>query len=182
MQKPLEIVFRHMAPSPALEARVREKVEGLERFAPRIIGCRVVVEREQRRHRKGDLFRVGVDVTVPGHEIAVTRTGPQNQAHEDVYVALRDAFDATVRRLQDAVRQVRGRVKHHEAPLTGKVVRLFADYGFVETAAGDVYFHQNAVANDGFAKLEVGTEVRLEVAEDESPHGWQATTVAATGV
>ena len=68
-------------------------------------------------------------------------------------------------------------------PLTGRIVRLFPaeGYGFVETTAGDVYFHRNSVADGGFDRLALGGEVRLEVAENESPDGWQATTVQATG-
>jgi ribosomal subunit interface protein len=183
MQKPLEIRFQQMDPSPAVEARIREKAADLERFSDRITSCRVVVEQEHRHHHKGNLFRVRLDIGMPGKEVAVTRTGPQDHAHEDVYVAIRDAFDAAVRRLEDRVRVRRGKVKQHEAPLLGRVVRLFADdgFGFVETEAGEVYFHRNSVVDDGFDRLEVGAEVRLTVAESESPEGWQATTVQPLG-
>ena len=105
MQKPLEIRFHKMEPSPAIEARIREKAAGLERFSERITSCRVTVEKEHRHHHKGNLFRVRLDIGTPGREIAVSHTGPKDHAHEDVYVALRDAFDAAVRRLEDHVRQ-----------------------------------------------------------------------------
>jgi len=180
MEKPLEIYFQRMDPSPAVEARIREKLASLEQVAPRLISCRVVVEKEDRSHTKGNLFRVRLDLGVPGKEIAVSRAGPKDHAHEDVYVAIRDAFAAARRQLKAKNRRTTGEVKHHETPFTGRVTQLFpeAEHGFVETAAGDVYFHKNAVVNDGFARLELGQEVRLEVAENESPEGWQATTVA----
>ena len=183
MERPLQIVFRQMETSPALEARIREKVAMLERLAPRLTGCRVVVEKVQRRHRRGDHYRVAIDLAMPSQELAVTHTGPEDQAHEDVYVALRDAFDAAARRLQDRVREMRGKTKHHGAPLTGRVLRLFPEegYGFVATEAGEVYVHRNSVLDDGFDRLRVGSEVSLEVAEDESAHGWQATTVRRLG-
>lgn len=109
MQRPLEIRFRQMDPSPAIEARIREKAAALERFSDRITGCRVTVEREHGHHHKGNLFRVRIEIDVPGKELAVTRTGSKDHAHEDVYVALQDAFDAAVRRIEDHVRERRAR-------------------------------------------------------------------------
>lgn len=183
MQKPLEIRFQQMDSSPAVEARIRERVAALERVAPRLTSCRVVVEKEDRHQTKGNLYRVRLDIGMPGKEIAVSRAGPQDHAHEDVYVAIRDAFAAAQRQLKEQSRIVAGIVKQREVPFTGRISRLFADegYGFIETTAGDVYFHKNSVVDGGFARLEVGGEVRLEVAEDESPVGWQATTVQPTG-
>jgi cold shock CspA family protein/ribosome-associated translation inhibitor RaiA len=173
-----------MDPSPAVEARIREKAQALERFHPRITRCRVTVEKEQHRHHQGDLFRVSIDLTVPGgKEIVIDRTGPKDHAHEDVYVALRDAFEAAARRLEDDVRARRGDVKAHEAPPHDKVVRLFAQegYGFIRTSDGqEVYFHKNSVPG-GFNRLAVGDEVRLEVAETEGVEGYQASTVHKIG-
>jgi cold shock CspA family protein len=113
----------------------------------------------------------------------VTRSGPKDHAHEDVYVAIRDAFDAAVRRLEDHVRERRGKVKTHEEPLHGTVrmVDPAGGFGFIETPQGEVYFHRNSVVEGDFARLEPGAEVRLEVAERESAEGWQATTVRPTG-
>lgn len=184
MQQPLEISFHDVDHSPALEAAIREKAEGLERFFDRIIGCRVVVEAKQRRRHKGNLYAVRIDLRVPGREIVVGRTGPKDHAHEDVYVALRDAFNAMTRRLEDHARKARGSVKAHEAPLHGKVLRLFpADgYGFIETSDGrEIYFHKNSVTGDGFDELEVGREVRLVIAYGESDQGPQASTVTPIG-
>jgi ribosomal subunit interface protein len=111
MQIPLQISFRNMDPSPAVEARIRKKAEKLERFHDRIIGCTVVVEAPHRHHHKGKLFNVRVDISVPGKDVVVDRAKPTNHAHEDVYVAIRDAFDAATRRLEDQARKMRGNVK-----------------------------------------------------------------------
>jgi ribosomal subunit interface protein len=183
MQKPLEIRFHQMNPSPAIEARIRDKAAELERFADRITSCRVTVEQDHGRHRKGNLFRVRIALGLPGKELAVTHAGPQDHAHEDVYVAIRDAFNAAVRRLEDQVRARRGKVKTHEVPLHGMVrmVDHEGDFGFVDTAGGEVYFHRNSVVEGDFAALRPGSEVRLEVAERESDDGWQATTVRVIG-
>jgi ribosomal subunit interface protein len=131
MQIPLQISFRNMDPSPAIEARIREKAAKLERFHDRIIGCNVVVEAPHRHHHKGKLYSVRVDISVPGKDIVVDRAKPLDHAHEDVYVAIRDAFNAAARRLEDHNRRMRGDVKTHAAPPHGTVARLFDDYGFI---------------------------------------------------
>ena len=183
MQRPLEIRFRQMVSSPAVEARIREKAAELERFSDRITGCRVTVEKEHRHRHKGNLFRVRIEIDVPGKELAVTHTGPKDHAHEDVYVAIRDAFNAAVRRLEDHVRERGGGIKAHEVPLHGTVrmVDREGGFGFIETAAGEVYFHRHSVVDGEFDAIEPGSEVRLTIAERESAQGWQATTVRLVG-
>jgi ribosomal subunit interface protein len=182
MQRPLEIRFRQMDPSPAIEARIRKKAAELERFSERITGCRVIVEKEQRHRHKGNLFRVRVEIDAPGKELAVAHTGPRDHAHEDVYVAIRDAFKAAVRQLEDHVRERGGKVKAHEAPLHGTVRRVDREggFGFIDTAQGEVYFHRNSVIGE-FDAIGPGSRVRLELAERESAEGWQATTVRLIG-
>lgn len=113
MQIPLQITFRNMDPSPAVEERIRKKAAKLERFHDRIIGCTVVVEAPHRHQHKGKLYSVRVDISVPGTDVVVDRAKPADHAHEDVYVAIRDAFDAAVRRLEDQTRKMRGDVKTH---------------------------------------------------------------------
>jgi ribosomal subunit interface protein len=111
MQIPLQISFRNMDPSPAIEDRIRKKAEKLERFHGRIIGCNVVVEAPHRHRHKGKLYNVRVDISVPGKDVIVDRAKPEDHAHEDVYVAIRDAFNAATRRLEDQARKMRGDVK-----------------------------------------------------------------------
>lgn len=181
MQTEPQIVFQGMDPSPAVEARIRERVDRLERYFDRIISCRVAVEAPHRKGRKGKLYSVRVVIGVPGRDIEVDRTGRNNHAHEDVYVALRDTFDAADRQLEEHARRARGDIKTHEAPLLGRVARLFPDHGFVVDDEGrEIYFHRNAVVGD-FEKLEAGDEVRLVIVHGESAEGPQATTVDPTG-
>lgn len=96
---PLQVTFRHMDPSPALEARIRELVSGLERFSEHIIRCRVVVEPPTRHHRTGS-FDITVEVSVPGEEIVVTERSP-DESREDPYATVNDAFKTVRRRLED---------------------------------------------------------------------------------
>ncbi len=111
--------------SDALEAAIREKAEKLNEFYPRIMSCRVVVEEVAAHKRQGKLFDLRIDVKVPGHEIAITR-----DRNEDIFVALRDAFDAAKRKLEDEVRVQRGDVKVHEIPQHGRIARLEHESGF----------------------------------------------------
>lgn len=179
---PVEVVFHNMDHSDAVEADVRQKAAKLARFYDRIIGVRVVVEAPHRTHHKGKLYHVNVDVSVPGGEVVVTRQGPKDHAHEDVYVAVRDAFNAAGRRLEDHARKIRGDVKTHETPLHGKVRRLFPDHGFIETSDGrEIYFHRNSVVEGSFEDLADGSEVRLVLAYGESASGPQASTVKPVG-
>ena len=115
MAIPLQISFRNMDPSPAVEERIRKKAAKLERFHDRIVGCTVVVEAPHRHHHKGKLYSVRLDISVPRKDVVVDRSGPSDHAHEDVYVAVRDAFDAAVRRLEEQTRKMRGDVTTHAA-------------------------------------------------------------------
>ncbi len=108
MQIPLQITLRDMPSSPAVEDRIREKADKLHRYYDRIMGCRVVVEMPQRHKHQGKLHSVRIDLTVPGVELVANHA-----QHEDVYVALRDAFDAITRQLEDFARRQRGEVKNH---------------------------------------------------------------------
>lgn len=114
MQVPLQITVRGMPHSEALEARIREKAGKLGEFFPRINSCRVTVEEFGKHHHQGRRFQVRIDLRVPGKEIVANR-----DHDEDPYVALRDAFDAVKRQLEEIARVKRGDVKAHETPQRG---------------------------------------------------------------
>lgn len=180
MQIPLEIEFRDIEPSAALEARARKYAELLERFAPHIIRCHVTIEAPHRHHHQGKLFDVVVHITVPGADIAIRHAHPADHAHEDPYVALRDAFRAARRQLQDYERKRRGDIKTHVEQPHGRISELDPERGFgrIETDDGRlIYFHRDSVLGQPFAKLQVGATVRF--AEEPGDLGPQASTVHA---
>lgn len=180
MQIPVQITFRNMDPSAAVEANVRDQAERLERFDDSIVSCRVVVELQHRHHHQGNLFHVSVDLKVPGAELVSGRGATQHQAHEDVYVAVRDAFDSLRRQLEDHARRQRGDVKTHESPAHGRIVELHPQHGRIETLDGrQVYFHRNSVLGADFGTLAIGDEVRFS--EEAGENGPQATTVHTIG-
>ena len=108
MQTPLQITIRDIEHSDALETHIRDKANKLEEFFERITSCRVIVEMPHKHHHQGKQFKVRIDIGVPGSEIVVNRDHA-----EDVYVALRDAFDSAKRQLEDYARKMRGDVKTH---------------------------------------------------------------------
>jgi ribosomal subunit interface protein len=175
MQVPLEISTRLIQLSPALEADLRKRAARLERYYDRITSCRIAVERPGNHHNEGGPYRVRLDITVPGSELVA------NKEAEDLNTAIRDAFQAAERQVDEFSQRRRGDVKTPAGPPTGRVVRLFPEdgFGFIEAGDGrEIYFHRNAVLED-FEGLEVGSEVRF--AEEQGIEGPQASTVSLVG-
>jgi ribosome-associated translation inhibitor RaiA len=100
MQDHLQITFRGMAPSPAIELLVRERAERLARGGSRIQRCHVVVDQPHRHQHKGSAFCVRLDITTPDGEVVVTREPDGQCSHEPVQNAIRSAFDAAARQLE----------------------------------------------------------------------------------
>jgi ribosomal subunit interface protein len=111
MPAEVQITFRGMETSPAVEAQVRRRIDELCQVSDRITACRVVLEAAHRHQRQGIIYSVHIDLTVPGGPLVIDREPAADHAHEDMYVAVRDAFDAARRRLQDRMQKLDGRVK-----------------------------------------------------------------------
>jgi ribosomal subunit interface protein len=175
MQKPLQITIHGMEHSAALDAGIRERAAKLEEFYPRMIGCHVTVDKPHRHHHQGAQFDVHIDMHLPGKkEVVVNR-----QHADDVFVALRDAFDAAKRKLEEHVRLQRGDVKTHSPASHGHVRQLFLEdgYGFIETADGrELYFSRDNVVEPRFEHLQLGAEVQfLEEMAQEGPQAKRVT-------
>lgn len=109
----VEVTFRNLDHSPAIEALVREKAAKLTQFASRLMDCRVVVGLPNRRRQHGKIFVVTIELGLPAGSLWINRTPPMDHRHEDVRVAIQDAFDAAKRRLQDTVRKTDRRQRQH---------------------------------------------------------------------
>lgn len=181
MKTLLEVTYRAIAPSEAIDRVIRERAAKLERFFPRIISCRVIVEQLARRERARALvFHVRVQVRVPEGEFLGDKEPAPQRFHEDVFIAIRDAFDAVGRELEDFARRERGDVKTHEQQPYGHVSKIFPDrgYGFIEGPdGGSVYFHRHSVQNAHFEDLVVGNPVSY--VEEDGDNGPQASAVFA---
>jgi ribosomal subunit interface protein len=174
MQLPVHIQFHGLNPSDALEARANEHAHKLESFASDIIACRVDIELSQKHMHQGRPFGVRIDLTLPGQELVVNRV-----QHEDVYVALRDAFDSMKRQLEDHVRKRRGQQKQHPVALHGEVVRLDGDQGigFIRTPDGsEYYFSRDNVVGTPFEHMQL--ESTVQFIPEAGSQGLQAKRVS----
>lgn len=114
MTFPIQVSFQQMEPSPALRERIRELAARLERFSPSILRCRVRVERPAQHKQQGGLHDIRIDIAVPDDEIVVRHSRADDHAHENAYVALRDAFNAARRQLENYERKRRGEIKRRD--------------------------------------------------------------------
>lgn len=198
MKLPLQITYRHLPPSPALDALLRERAAALDTYYGAIMRCHVLVEHQRRHHRDGNRYRVRIDLTVPGEEIVVThepslypalrdvgvdhvqKATETESVHTHVEVAIHEAFDIARRQLQDYARRQRSDVKTHEAPLHGVVVRIGPEEGWIRTLDDrEIYFHEHSVLDEAFTQLEIGSDVAF--AEESGDKGPQASTVRLLG-
>jgi ribosome-associated translation inhibitor RaiA len=171
-----------MDPSDAVETNVRDKAEELIGIYDQIMRCDIVVEAHHKHHNQGNLFHVRINLTVPDKELVASREPDKHHAHEDVYVAIRDAFKAMARQLEKYTDHRRRDVKTHEVPAHGRISELSIerDFGRIESSDDrEIYFHRNSVVNSDFDKLEVGAEVSF--VEQEGNEGPQASTVKVLG-
>ncbi|MGJ3247365.1 MAG: HPF/RaiA family ribosome-associated protein [Elainellaceae cyanobacterium] len=180
MNVPLEISYRHVDKTEALESLIREKVEKLESVCDHISSCRIAIEKPHDHPSSGTPYRVRIDLRVPpGHELAVDKSPDRGTQYEPLETLIREAFDAARRQLIELNERQHNEVKHHDDQSMGAIVtKLFPedDYGFIKTLEGrEVYFHRNSVLNNDFDRLEIGTGVRMFVTEGEK--GLQASTV-----
>ncbi|QLH41739.1 MAG: ribosome-associated translation inhibitor RaiA [Coxiellaceae bacterium] len=173
MLVPIQITIRDIPNSGAIESKIQQKANKLSRYCDRINSCRVVVEVPQKHKHQGKLYTVRIDLTVPGKELVVNRV-----TNEDLYVAIRDAFNAARRQLSNYTHRLRGDIKVHHEPMRGKIIRIFPEqgYGFIVTPEGvEYYFHEMNVMQPTFAELHVGKWV--EFLEIVAGDGLQAAQV-----
>jgi cold shock CspA family protein len=182
METPLQIDFQGLSPSPALGETIREKAAQINKRYGRITACRVVVKSPGQHHRQG-LFEVHIHMTLPGgREVAVGKLPHADERYANALFAVKDTFKRARRQLDEKTGKMEDAPRAGPPPIlaatTGRVARLFEDYGFVETDDGDeLYFHRNAVAGKAFSQLAEGSRVSFAV--EDGPQGPQAARVKA---
>lgn len=108
-----QVVFRNIEHSDAVEFAVQKRLQKLERYCDEIQSLKVTLETPHNNHYKGKVYHVGVEAMVPNHDIVVTHDQHDNQAHEDIYLAIRDAFNAVERRLKSVYGKQRSRMQRN---------------------------------------------------------------------
>jgi cold shock CspA family protein/ribosome-associated translation inhibitor RaiA len=186
MQIPVEITFKEMERSDAVEARIRELAGKLERVYDRVIRCDVMIETPHRHQTKGRQYHCRVRLTVPGgKEIVASHDPGPDEAHEDIYVAIRDSFNAARRQLEDYARKSLKRGEPTPRTSSGadhgriSFLDVEKEWGWIEPDDGRrIYFHRNSVLGN-VDELAVGDEVRFT--EEPGNEGPQASSVHVLG-
>jgi cold shock CspA family protein/ribosome-associated translation inhibitor RaiA len=186
-----QVTFRNMTAIADVRKTIESRIQKLESVCKPILSCRVTVEAPANHHRKGDPFHVRIDTTLTDGRIVVKHSEAMYTGKRDsdttserkcLMLAVRGAFSAARRKLQDHARLRRADVKTHEPNLTATVSRLFPKegYGYLETPDGrEIYFHENSVLGSPFKKLKTGATAQF--VEESGLKGPQASTVRIIG-
>lgn len=151
---PIEVTIKDIPNTESVESRINKKAEKLTQFYDRIEFCKVVVNAAQKHKHQGKLYTVHIEMGVPGKTLVANHNFNQN-----LYIGIRQAFDAIKRQLEDYVRKQRGEVKKHPQTF-GVIARLFEDYGFIQSEDGrEYYFHALNVISPKFEHLDIGMPV-----------------------
>lgn len=157
--------------SPAVEDSIHKKIDELEQRFSHIMSCRVSVNFTSHRGNLGKLFEIHIVLTLPGKDISVSKASGHDHAHEDVYVAIRDAFSSALRMLDNRVEQMHDhRATNITLTMSGVVKRLFEEqgYGFIVTDDGkDVYFNKDSLTKSNWRELSVDQPVQFKQHEGD---------------
>ena len=121
---PFQITFLDFPESDAVWIAVQKRVEKLEHFFDRIVRCEVVVSCPHRHRQVDRLFQIQIRLYIPKEDVIVNHNATKNEAHRNIYVAIRDAFNAAERILQDKIKILRRQVKFHERKTTENLTNV----------------------------------------------------------
>ena len=108
-----QVVFRGIDHSEAVEEAVHKRAEKLARYSDQIQSLRVTLESPHNNHHKGKVYHVGVEAFIPNHDIVVNHDQHDKHSHEDIYIAIRDTFDAVERRIKELAEKQRRQSRHN---------------------------------------------------------------------
>lgn len=171
MQVTPEITYKNLQPTDRIKDRVEKEMVRLEEIYPRLIACKVALEGPTGRRRHGELIHVRLHLVLPGgQQVAVSHHNDDNHAHEDVIVAIRDAFRAAERQLKKAKPDPQTEGAAARTRLAGEIARFLAEEraGFIRSEDGaEFYFHEREVTDTPFERLTIGDPVTFRPEEGE---------------
>ena len=177
---PLQITFRGIDHSAAVETAIRRRAERLARFSERIARLHVTVDMPHQHRHRGNHYAIHINITTPSGEVVVNRDPSLDDSHSDFQSVLRDTFDAAARHLESDAQRSQSTAQDRDHPPPGRVTRIFPDqgYGFLTTPEGEeVYFNKNSVRGASFAQLSIGSEVTFTIAPEDADQGARAASV-----
>jgi len=104
MKSAVDVVYRDMNSSAALNEAITKKIEKLNRYTDQIIHSRIVLDTPHNHKHKGKQFRASLEIDLKGSPIAIT------QDNESIHLAVRDAFNSAERKIKQL--SARQRVSH----------------------------------------------------------------------
>jgi ribosomal subunit interface protein len=119
METAIEVQFNGLERSEAIEAHVEEKVAKLKKRFERMTSARVVIEvphRNPARATKSKIYTVKLEIAIPSQKpILVTHERDDDHTHDDILLAIRDAFDAAERQAKVLNRKLAAPAKHERS-------------------------------------------------------------------
>lgn len=94
MKTAVDVLYRDLDSSAALNEVITKKLEKLNRFSDQIMHSRVVLDTPHNHKHKGRQFRASIEIDIKGHPIAIT------QNNESIHLAVRDAFNSAERKVK----------------------------------------------------------------------------------
>ena len=184
---PFQITFLDFSESDAIWLAIQKRIEKLEHFFDRIVRVETSISLPHRHRHSDRLFHIQIHIILPGEDIVVNRKPVHNEAHRDVYVAIRDSFNTAERLLREKSQSISDRSRAHpsishqtEGQHIGRISKIFFNdgYGFLTTFDGrEFYFDKKSLLNKKFDNLEVGEKVRFF--EELGEKGPQVTSMSA---
>ena len=115
MTNEFQTVYHNIDQTEAISEAVQKRIDKLERYCDHIINGRVVLDSPHNNHYKGKVYSVTLEIHTPELEVRVNQDQHDNHAHEDLYVAIRDAFNVAERQFKSIDK------KHRATPLHQKI-------------------------------------------------------------
>lgn len=103
MKSAVDVVYRDLDSSAALNDIITKKLEKLSRYTDQIIHSRVVLDAPHQHKHKGKQYRASIELDIKGHPVAIT------QDDESIHVAVRDAFSSAERKVKQLAARHRDR-------------------------------------------------------------------------
>lgn len=103
MKPAVDVVYRDLDSSAALNEIILKKLEKLNRYTDQIVHSRVVLDVPHNHKHKGKQFRASIELDIKGRPIAIT------QDDESIHVAVRDAFSSAERKVKQMASRQRVR-------------------------------------------------------------------------
>lgn len=104
MKSAVDVVYRDLASSTAINETITKKIEKLNRYTDQIVHSRIVLDTPHNHKHKGKQFRASLEIDLKGSPIAIT------QDNESIHLAIRDAFITAERKIKQL--SARQRVSH----------------------------------------------------------------------